>query len=268
MSNPPTSLLRIGEIARRTGLSAKALRLYDQRGLLQPCSHSPAGYRLYGPVALQRLHQIVLLKRSGFSLEQIGRLLQRDPHAAATLLAQRVDALQQEVEQRTQALVALRAAMECAGPTSTFTVDQLLEHLSMSQHIKPPASDAERDALHRHAERMGAYFNADEQAQLRARADAMGEAALQQSQRDWAALIGEVRAAMAAGVRADSAEAQAFGQRWHALVRGFTAGDPEITRKLREAYQQEPSLAQEHGLDPAMFGWVQAAMQAAGLSLS
>jgi hypothetical protein len=74
-STPP--YLRIGELAARSGVSAKALRLYEQRGLLQPAAHSAAGYRLYGSAALAQLGQILLLRRAGFSLAQIGRLLRR-----------------------------------------------------------------------------------------------------------------------------------------------------------------------------------------------
>ncbi|HTD29008.1 MAG TPA: MerR family transcriptional regulator, partial [Xanthomonadaceae bacterium] len=73
MSKPTTTrhYLRIGQIAKRSGVSIKALRLYAERGLLKPCTHSEAGYRLYGPEALRRLMQIVVLKRSGFTLAQI-----------------------------------------------------------------------------------------------------------------------------------------------------------------------------------------------------
>ena len=94
MSTSTAKFLRIGAIASRTGVSAKALRIYEQRGLLTPCTHSPAGYRLYGPVALQRLMQIVLLKRSGFTLAQVGRLLSHDAGAAAVLLDERIASLQ------------------------------------------------------------------------------------------------------------------------------------------------------------------------------
>lgn len=50
MSKPAaaTKFLRIGELAARTGLSAKALRLYEARGLLRPDARSAGGYRLYG----------------------------------------------------------------------------------------------------------------------------------------------------------------------------------------------------------------------------
>jgi len=56
------NFLTIGQIARRTGVSAKALRLYEQRGLLRPTTHSLAGYRLYGPEALERIMQLALLR--------------------------------------------------------------------------------------------------------------------------------------------------------------------------------------------------------------
>ena len=55
MSKPKAEnpmFLRIGEMAIRTGVSAKALRLYEKRGLLQPAMYTASGYRLYDdPVA-------------------------------------------------------------------------------------------------------------------------------------------------------------------------------------------------------------------------
>lgn len=85
-------MLQIGQLARLTGLSAKALRLYEERGLLKPCAHSAAGYRLYGEVALRRLMQITVLRRSGFSLAQISALLKSGGNDAADILAARVEA--------------------------------------------------------------------------------------------------------------------------------------------------------------------------------
>lgn len=267
MSTPHDQYLRIGAIARRSGLSAKALRLYEARGLLAPCAHTPSGYRLYGPAALQRLARIVLLKRLGFTLAQIARLLARDEQAASALLLERIALLEREVRERMHTLQALRAVQARVDPASPLTTDGLLETLTMSNTIETPSGDDEREALRRRAETMGAYFTDDEHAGLRQRAEALGEAGLARGQQDWAVLIGEVRAAMAAGVAADSARGQALGRRWHALVSAFTGGDPAIARKLREAYAEQPQVAAEQHMDPAMFGWVGAAMAAAGLSL-
>ncbi|HSR65912.1 MAG TPA: MerR family transcriptional regulator [Xanthomonadaceae bacterium] len=268
MSIPDDRYLRIGTIARRTGVSAKALRLYERRGLLAPCAHTPSGYRLYGPAALQRLARIVLLKRLGFTLAQVGRLLAHDEQAATSLLAARIGVLERELRERTQTLHALRVVLARVDPASPPTTDQLLETLGMSNTIEEPTGEDEREALRRRAGTMGAYFTEDEHAGFRQRAAALGEAGMARAQQDWAVLIGEVRAAMAAGMAADSGEGQALGRRWHALVSAFTGGDPAIARKLGEAYAAQPQVAAGQGMDPAMFGWAREAMAAAGLTLA
>ena len=60
-----------GEIARKAGVSQKAVRLYDEKGLLKPTEYSEGNYRLYDKEALQILEKIVALKQIGFSLEEI-----------------------------------------------------------------------------------------------------------------------------------------------------------------------------------------------------
>ncbi|MBP5553268.1 MAG: MerR family transcriptional regulator [Lachnospiraceae bacterium] len=60
-----------GEIAKKAGVSQKAVRLYDEKGLLKPSDYSEGNYRLYDKAALQVLEKIVALKQIGFSLEEI-----------------------------------------------------------------------------------------------------------------------------------------------------------------------------------------------------
>jgi DNA-binding transcriptional MerR regulator len=60
-----------GEIAKMAGVSQKAVRLYDEKGLLKPTDYSDGNYRLYDKAALQVLEKIVALKQIGFSLEEI-----------------------------------------------------------------------------------------------------------------------------------------------------------------------------------------------------
>ncbi|HEX7323733.1 MAG TPA: MerR family transcriptional regulator [Rhodanobacteraceae bacterium] len=101
MSKPParTRFLRIGQLAAKSGVSTKAVRLYEARGLLAPDAHSDSGYRLYGAAALARLNEIRVLQRAGFTLAETGRLLQREGSAAA-LIAARIVALRGEVRKR------------------------------------------------------------------------------------------------------------------------------------------------------------------------
>lgn len=62
------------EAARRLGVSVKALRLYEARGLLAP-ARTAAGWRVYGPDEMKRAADIVMLRSLGLSLAQAGRAL-------------------------------------------------------------------------------------------------------------------------------------------------------------------------------------------------
>ncbi len=67
-----------GEIAKKTGVSQKAIRLYDEKGLLKPTDYSEGNYRLYDKEALAVLEKIIALKQIGFSLEEIHQNLAED----------------------------------------------------------------------------------------------------------------------------------------------------------------------------------------------
>ena len=68
-----SDLLRIGEVARASGLTVRTLHHYDEIGLLVPSARSDAGYRLYGPAELQRLRTLrELLERHDVGLAEVG----------------------------------------------------------------------------------------------------------------------------------------------------------------------------------------------------
>jgi DNA-binding transcriptional MerR regulator len=72
-----TRLLRINEVAAEAGLTTRAVRYYEEIGLLEPAARSDGDYRLYDPSDLERLLFIRSLRDdAGFSLAQIGQLLE------------------------------------------------------------------------------------------------------------------------------------------------------------------------------------------------
>ena len=76
--------MSIGEFARLSRLSAKALRLYDELGLLPPAQVDPdSGYRWYAGGQLDNARLVALLRRIGVSLAQIRLILSVEPQAAA-----------------------------------------------------------------------------------------------------------------------------------------------------------------------------------------
>lgn len=69
-------LLKVGELARKTGKTVRALHLYEEMQLLKPASRSRGGFRLYGADEIARVYWIGKLQQMGFSLAQIRGVLE------------------------------------------------------------------------------------------------------------------------------------------------------------------------------------------------
>ena len=67
---------RVGELAELTNKTVRALRLYEERGLLKPQSRSRGGYRLYGTPEVDRVRLIDALQSVGMSLSEIAELVE------------------------------------------------------------------------------------------------------------------------------------------------------------------------------------------------
>jgi DNA-binding transcriptional MerR regulator len=76
--------LKVGELAKRTGLTVRTLHHYDEIGLLKPSLHTEAGYRLYTRGDVARLQQVLSLRQLGFALEEIRDCLDRTTSWART----------------------------------------------------------------------------------------------------------------------------------------------------------------------------------------
>jgi DNA-binding transcriptional MerR regulator len=87
------TFLSPADAARQLGVSAKALRLYEERDLLTP-GRTPAGWRAYGPADMARAEEIVALRALGFSLAQVARALSGDASGLEPALAAHQSALE------------------------------------------------------------------------------------------------------------------------------------------------------------------------------
>src|SRR5262245_12152653 len=92
-------MLRIGDFARLSQVTIKALRFYDEIGLLKPTFVDRfTGYRYYAPQLLSRLNKIQIFKEIGFSLAEISSLLETDlsdEQVRSLLQSKRVELSQQ-----------------------------------------------------------------------------------------------------------------------------------------------------------------------------
>ncbi|HKU91491.1 MAG TPA: MerR family transcriptional regulator [Steroidobacteraceae bacterium] len=157
MKRGSTETLTAADCARRTGLTVRALRVYERQKLLEP-ARSAKGWRLYGPEELLRLNTIVALKNFGLSLAQIRKLCGASPPELGQILdmqlkvwAARRLAADRVIEQIHGAITRMRSR-------ASLSVDELCELLRntemsnlqaitrelINQHITP---EQERDWL-------------------------------------------------------------------------------------------------------------------------
>jgi DNA-binding transcriptional MerR regulator len=121
-------MLLISEFARAGNVTIRALRFYDEVGLLSPAHvASETGYRRYSPAQIAELNQIQALKDMGFSLQEIRELLQRRlaPPELRTVLEQRREVLRKRLRDdagRLERIEARLSSISAGGPQSHLTI--------------------------------------------------------------------------------------------------------------------------------------------------
>jgi DNA-binding transcriptional MerR regulator len=83
-------------LTKISGVSARALRYYDEIGLLKPLRTVASGYRIYGQNELNKLQQILFYKELGFSLEDIKKILSNPEFDRETAFKDHLESLEQK----------------------------------------------------------------------------------------------------------------------------------------------------------------------------
>lgn len=104
--------LTIGDVSRRTGLAASAVRYYESIGLL-PEPRREGGWRRYEPDVVERIRSIQRATRAGFSLDEVRRLLADETNPMPALARARLATLQAEREAIEQRIGWMERAAEC-----------------------------------------------------------------------------------------------------------------------------------------------------------
>jgi len=145
-----TDPLTISRLARRFGLARSTLLYYDRIGLLRPNRHSPAGYRLYDPQAVERLKRIVELRSAGMALTTVKLVLETST-PLADALEQQVALLNRQLSQlreQQRVVLTLLQSRSAARRARTMTKDSWTR---MFRSIG--LSDADMRQWHAHFER-------------------------------------------------------------------------------------------------------------------
>jgi MerR family copper efflux transcriptional regulator len=107
------SSMKIGEIARRSGVGIETIRFYEREGLLQEPRRRPSGYRQYDEATLDRLEYIRRAKELGFTLSEIRELLELSfaSHVGCDHIRQRAEAKLADIEAKIRSLQKMRRSL-------------------------------------------------------------------------------------------------------------------------------------------------------------
>ncbi len=229
---------KIGELARRTGLTVRTLHHYDAIGLLSPEERSGGGHRVYGEADVQRLYRIVSLRSLGFPLEAIGAALDGNDVDARAAVEDHLARLEDQIEQQRRLRVSLRQLLERLGSDDFLTT---IEEMTMYER----------------------YYTPEQRQELEQRRQAIGDEAIREVEREWAEIFATLRAEMEAGTDPADPKLRPLAERGQELVAMFTGGDPGITKALKQMWEHEDPEKVSHGMVDAevmaYYGRIQAA---------
>lgn len=224
-----TTALKVGQLARRTGVSVRTLHYYDEIGLLAPSEHTHTGHRLYTAEDVARLQQIVSLRQLGLSLDQIRDCLGRGTCSPAEIVEQHLARLREQIELQQQLSRKLEQVAAALRANGTAAIDDLIYAIEGVTMIEK-------------------YYTPEQLAWLENRRKQVGEERIKEVEAEWATLIAEVQAEMERGTDPTSEPVLALARRWIGLVDEFTGGNPEIVAAVRKMWQEQPSIGEHRGI--------------------
>jgi len=205
-------LIDIRDVVRRTGLTSRALRFYEARGLVAPL-RTHTGRRLYGPAELERIAQILALKRAGLSLAHIQRLTARRPLDLERLIDAQLESLaasEAEIAEARALLLHVKSRIDRGEPVDAATFCSLIRNgdAVMAQENWKNVTDR--------------YFSDEEKEEWASRMPALPEGFdMEAYNRQWTELARRIEAALPLDPKSD--EARGFYDEWQTLLAPFKA---------------------------------------------
>lgn len=233
--------LRVGELARRTGLTVRSLHHYHQIGLLHPSARSDAGYRLYTAEDVERLYRIIALRRLGLSLADIGAVLSTPEASLQTLINKQIHMFELTMARDRRLhrqLCSVRDTLEAGQPLDPSIWIDTMELITMYEnHFSPEELKT-----------LPLYQDAD-------------------ARSEWRALVGAVQAAIERGAKPGDADVDLLALRWIRMLDRDTGGNPDFLVRLHAMHRDDPQARQHTGITKELGQFVEQAFIAARLAI-
>lgn len=246
---PATTALKVGELAKRTGLTVRTLHHYDEVGLVRPSLRTEAGHRLYTATDVARLQQVLSLRQLGFGLDEIRACLHDARFSPLEVIQLHLARLREQIEHQRGLCARLEVLAGHLRPAEEVSVEEFLTIIESMTMIENYYTPDQLEALRKRREE----------------AAAAGVDIAQEGAAAWTKLFADAKALLDAGVDPAAPQAQELGQRRQALIDGFTGGDKGIEASLNRLWQdQGDKMMGQYGIDPKLMEYLEKVVAAAG----
>ena len=239
---------KIGELAKQTGLTVRALHHYDEIGLLNPSYRTPAGHRLYQEKDIQKLQEIMLLQLMGFSLAEIKICLERKDFSFQEMAKAHLSRLQITIQSQKTLCNRIEAIIQAFDQQQALSIDSAIETIKAIVMYEK-------------------YYTPEQIETLKNRQSKMSKEELAQGQAAWETLFNEFEVAFNAKKQVNHTSVIELGHRANALINEFTGGSPEMEKSLQKMYSTEGghNVLAQHGVNVSaeLFQFIANAMKAA-----
>ncbi|MEM7578447.1 MAG: MerR family transcriptional regulator [Mastigocoleus sp.] len=222
--------MKIGELAKQTGLSIRTLHYYDEIGLLCPSDRNEIGHRLYSDRDIIRLQQILSLRQLGFALKEIRECLENPDFSLSQVINLHRDRIREQIALSHTLLERLNGVARELETTSEVAVEnliQVMETITMSEQ----------------------YFTPEQQEVIEAR--------FRDVEPEWQELITKARLEMSKCTDLNSPSVQELARIWQWSMKSLIRGDRNIYESLVKTYQQQGGEAASWGaMDTATFEYI------------
>jgi DNA-binding transcriptional MerR regulator len=230
-------LLKIGELAKRTGVTIRALRHYDEIGLLSPSTRSEGGFRLYSLEDVGKLYRIQALCRLNLPLAEVQKILTAGNATFPDIMEKQIAFLDHQISHAVALRDHLAELQSRLHQSAAVTMDDWVGALAQMSAVSKYFDDDERRTLA--AQRASVYETRDTEK---------------------AGLTMALQKLMAQGVKADTDEAQELAYSWIQLLMAEVGGDEGLLMKYYAMQWNEDSLQLISGIDQDGMTYISHAM--------
>lgn len=256
------NVITIDEVVRRTGLTSRSLRFYEARGLLQT-NRSLSGKRLFGPAELERVHQIMLLKRAGLTVAQMQQLFDRKAIDIVSLLRGQLESLSRQAAAISASQSVIRTVLDQSEEAQPLTVSAICALIKHSAECASP--DPQWRAV------IDRYWSEDAKTEWQTLVRPVfaqhPEWANGGYLSQWRTLSEKIKTALP--LDPSSEQARDFVQEWLELLAPImNIATPNMRANMVSMYSDMSQWPQnvDHGFDKSVWDFVRAAHQAATLA--